>query len=225
LPGRKPPAFRCSGSLEREAREAGYSLVAGVDEAGRGCLFGPVFAAAVILDPAKPIRGLNDSKLLSAEQREELAAAIRERAVACSVAAADAYEIDRFNILQASRLAMQRAVERLCPQPNFLLVDAVHLDVGLPQRAILHGDAKSRAIAAASILAKTGRDACIDKWDEVFPQYGLKHHKGYATPQHRRALREFGPTSLHRFSYQPVRACGGPLQAELFRATEPGAWI
>lgn len=216
---------RCTDAFEREARDAGFGLVAGVDEAGRGCLFGPVFAAAVILDPERPIGGLNDSKLLSAETRTELAAAIRERAMAWAVCGADSFEIDRLNILQASRLAMKRAVEQLTPRPNFLLVDAVHIDVPIPQRAIIRGDAQSWCIAAASILAKTGRDECIDRLDEIFPQYGLKRHKGYATPEHRKALAEFGPTTLHRFSYEPVRAAGGVRQARLFSEAESGEWI
>jgi ribonuclease HII len=225
LKGPRPPVFRCTGAFEREARESGYAIVAGVDEVGRGCLFGPVFAAVVILDPERPIRGLNDSKLLTAEEREGLAASIRERAVAWAIAAADPFEIDRLNIYQASRLAMKRAVERIKPQPNFLLVDAVQIDVPIPQRALIHGDARCRCIAAASILAKTGRDACMSKWDEVFPQYGLKSHKGYATPAHRRALLEYGPTALHRFSFAPVSGIGGPQQQELFDETEAEVWI
>ena len=192
---------------------------------GRGCLFGPVFAAAVILSPERPIRGLNDSKVLSATQRQELAVVIRERAVAWAVAAADPFEIDRINIYQASRLAMKRAVEQIQPQPNFLLVDAVHIDVPIPQRSLIHGDARSRCIAAASILAKTERDVCMAKWDEDFPQYGLKNHKGYATLEHRRALLEYGPTSLHRFSFEPVSNLSGPEQSELFSETESGVWV
>ncbi len=190
---------------ERKAHRAGYRAIAGVDEAGRGALFGPVFAAAVVLSPDRPVRGLRDSKQLTAERREVLAARIRERAVAWSVAAADVFEIDHVNIFQASRLAMRRAVEGLTPACDYLLIDAIDVDLDLPQRSIIHGDAICFSIAAASILAKVDRDACLTAWDRVFPQYGLAHNKGYCTPDHLAALAEHGPTSLHRFSFQPVR--------------------
>lgn len=190
---------------ERKARESGYRFIAGVDEVGRGALFGPVFAAAVILDPDRPIRGLRDSKILDAERREVLAARIRERAVSCAVAAADVYEIDHLNILQASRLAMRRAIEKLKPAADYLLVDAVKVDISLEQNSLVHGDARSFSIAAASILAKVERDACLARWHEVFPQYALDHNKGYGTPDHMKALETFGPTSLHRFTFEPVR--------------------
>jgi len=190
---------------ERALRRAGYRAIAGLDEAGRGALFGPVFAAAVILDPDKPIRGLDDSKQLAPERREVLAQRIRERAQAWAVTAADAFEIDHWNILQASRLAMRRAVEQLPPPCDFLLVDAVRLDLTLPQKALIHGDALSFSIAAASILAKVARDAALDAWDAVFPQYGFKDNKGYGTPEHLAALERLGPTALHRFSFEPVR--------------------
>jgi ribonuclease HII len=190
---------------ERALRRAGYSAIAGVDEAGRGSLFGPVFAAAVVLDPARPIRGLDDSKQLSPERRQVLAERIRERAAAWAVAAADAFEIDRHNILQAGRLAMKRAVERLPAPCDFLLVDALRIELDLPQRSLIRGDALSFSIAAASILAKTARDAALTAWDAVFPEYGLKSNKGYGTPDHLAALDCFGPTSLHRFSFEPVR--------------------
>lgn len=197
---------------ERSLRAAGYRAIAGVDEAGRGALFGPVFAAAVVLDPARPIRGLDDSKQLEPERREVLARRIRERAAAWAVAGADAYEIDRINILQASRLAMRRAVERLHPCCDYLLVDFVSVDVPLPQRGLVHGDAVSFSIAAASILAKVARDAALRCWAEVFPEYGFGSNKGYMTPEHVTALDRLGPTSLHRFSFQPVRACCRPGQ-------------
>jgi len=195
----------CDSRFERQARKCGYCRIAGVDEVGRGALFGPVFAAAVILDIDHPIRGLRDSKQLDAETREVLAARIRERAVAFAVGAADVFEIDHLNILQASRLAMRRAVEKLTPPADYLLVDAVTVDCGLEQRAIVHGDALSRSIAAASILAKVERDACMSRWHEVFPQYGFDTNKGYGTPDHIRALETAGPTGLHRFSFEPVR--------------------
>ncbi len=184
-----------------------------------------MFAAAVILDPARPIRGLNDSKQLDRERRETLSERIRERAIAWAVAAADVFEIDRINILQASRLAMRRAVESLIVQPDYLLIDAVTVESAIPQRSIVHGDARSHSIAAASILAKVDRDACMRRWHDVFPQYCLDNNKGYSTPDHIQALERFGPTSLHRFSFEPVRFhcsfeswLGYPIaqQAEMF---------
>jgi ribonuclease HII len=197
--------YRCRATFERQLRAEGFALVAGADEAGRGSLFGPVFAAAAILCPDRPIPGLRDSKLLEPARREELAALIRERSLACAVASIDAFVIDRINIYQASRLAMQRAIEQLAPAPDSLLVDAMRLDTPLPQMPLIHGDARSQAIAAASILAKTARDAAMRAWDEVFPQYGLGRHKGYGTPQHLDALAVHGPTPHHRLSFEPVR--------------------
>ena len=190
---------------ERALWRAGFRAIAGLDEAGRGALFGPVFAAAVILDPQKPVRGLDDSKLLAPERREVLAGRIQERAQSWAVAAADAFEIDHWNILQAARLAMRRAEERLPVPCDCLLVDAVRVDLDLPQKALIHGDALCLSIAAASILAKVARDAALRAWDAVFPEYGLKDNKGYGTPDHLAALERVGPTSLHRFSFEPVR--------------------
>jgi len=210
---------------ERAFRRAGYRAIAGLDEAGRGALFGPVFAAAVILDPEKPIRGLDDSKLLAPERRAILAQRIQERAQAWAVAAADAFEIDHWNILQASRLAMRRSVERLSEPCDCLLVDAVRVDVDLPQKALIHGDALCFSIAAASILAKVARDTALEAWDAVFPEYGFKTNKGYGTPDHLAALERLGPTTLHRFSFEPVRNLSRyqpwtgypiPQQGELF---------
>ena len=200
------PQFRCQGTLERELRARGFQAVAGVDEVGRGALFGPVVAAAVILSPDRPVRGLNDSKQLEPERREVLSARIRERAVAWSVAAVDAAMIDWVNIYQASRMAMEMAVVRLHPAPDFILTDAMPLSLPTPQRPLIKGDAQCHAIAAASIVAKVWRDDCMRVWDEVFPQYGLASHKGYFTPEHAKALAEFGPTPLHRLSFEPVRA-------------------
>jgi ribonuclease HII len=201
--------FRCQATLERELYARGFHAVAGVDEVGRGCLFGPVVAGAVILSPDRPVRGLNDSKLLEPERREVLAERIRERAVAWAIAAVDAATIDAINIYQASRLAMRKAVEQLRPAPDFLLVDAVPIDLPLPQRSLIKGDARCHAI-----VAKVYRDACMRIWDEVFPAYGLAAHKGYSTPEHCLALREFGPTPLHRLSFEPVRACSRfPLES------------
>jgi ribonuclease HII len=198
--------FRCEATLERELRARGFHAVAGIDEVGRGCLFGPVFAAAVILSEDNPVRGLNDSKLLEAERREVLAERIRERAVAWSVAAVDAATIDHINIYQASRKAMRMAVSQLNPAPDFLLIDAVPLDYPLPQRPLIKGDMRCHAIAAASIIAKVARDACMRVWDEVFPAYCLASNKGYGTPEHYQALEQLGPTPLHRLSFEPVRA-------------------
>ena len=215
--------MRCQAKYEREAQAQGFERIAGVDEVGRGALFGPVFAAAVILSPDRPIRGLRDSKQLLPERREVLAVRIRERAVAWAVAAADAFEIDHINIYQASRLAMLRAIQRLKTTPDYLLIDAITVDLPISQRALIHGDALSQCIAAASILAKVERDACLCEWDRVFPVYGLKSHKGYSTPEHWKALEAYGPTALHRFSFWPVRAncphalwTGYPRQGELF---------
>ena len=197
---------RCDNAIERELRARGFGAIAGVDEVGRGALFGSVFAAAVILSRDRPIRGLNDSKQLEPGRRVVLAQRIRERAVAWSVAAVDAATIDRINIYQASRLAMKLAVERLSPAADFLLIDAVPLELDIPQHPLIHGDARCQAIAAASIVAKVARDACMRVWDQIYPQYGLANHKGYNTPEHLRALAEHGLTPLHRLSFEPVRA-------------------
>jgi ribonuclease HII len=196
--------LRCTLKFEKMAWQSGARLIAGVDEVGRGSLFGPVVAAAVILDPSYRIRGLRDSKLLLAERREVLAGRIREHAVAWAIAAVDAARIDQINIYQASRVAMRAAVMRLEPGPDHLLIDALRLDCELPQRAIIHGDALSASIAAASILAKVERDRMVREWDPVFPLYGLASNKGYSTPHHLAALRQHGPSPLHRQSFAPV---------------------
>jgi ribonuclease HII len=196
--------LRCTLRFEKRVWQLGRRLVAGVDEVGRGSLFGPVVAAAVILDPEYRIRGLRDSKLLPAERREVLAERIREHAIAWAVAAVDAARIDQINIYQASRLAMREAVLGLNPGADHLLVDALRLDCELPQQPIIHGDAISASIAAASIVAKVERDRMIVDWDPVFPAYGLASNKGYSTPRHLAALREHGPSPLHRQSFAPV---------------------
>ena len=181
-------------------------LVCGVDEAGRGPLAGPVYAAAVILDPARPIEGLADSKKLSERKREYLALEIRERALAFGIAWASVEEIDSINILQATLLAMRRAVEALSVQPNEALIDGNRCPMlAMPARAIIRGDATEPAISAASILAKTARDAEMRRIHETFPQYALDRHKGYDTALHRAALRLHGPTFFHRKSFAPVR--------------------
>jgi ribonuclease HII len=195
----------CSARYEREARQCGWQRIAGLDEAGRGSLFGPVVAAAVILNPRRRIVGLDDSKKLTPERRAVLAERIREHALAWAVAEIDASRIDAWNIYQASRQAMAVAVTQLDPPPDYLLLDAIELDLPLEQKALIHGDARSVSIAAASILAKVERDRRMEEFDQVYPQYGLAQNKGYGTPEHLEALRRLGPTPLHRFSYAPVR--------------------
>jgi ribonuclease HII len=205
--------LRCTLKFEKLVWASGAQLIAGVDEVGRGSLFGPVVAAAVILDPAYRIRGLRDSKLLPAERREELAVRIREHSIAWAIAAVDSARIDQINIYHASRLAMLRAVQQLEPHAGYLLVDAVHIDCELPQRKIIHGDALSASIAAASIIAKVERDRMISAWDPVFPVYGLASNKGYCTRRHLAALREHGPSPLHRQSFAPVWNAPIPQEA------------
>jgi len=212
--------LRCTLRFEKLARANGAKVVAGVDEVGRGSLFGPVVAAAVILDPAYRIRGLRDSKLLPAERREELAVRIREHSIAWAIAAVDSARIDQINIYQASRLAMLHAVQQLVCAPDYLLADAVKLDCELPQRAIIHGDALSASIAAASIIAKVERDRVIAAWDPVFPNYGLASNKGYSTPHHLAALREHGPSPLHRLSFAPVWDAPVPQEVLIFMREE-----
>ena len=195
----------CSSRFERAARKMGWMRIAGIDEAGRGALFGPVVAAAVILNPKRRIVGLDDSKKLTAERRAELAPRIREHALAWSIAEIDAQRIDAWNIYQASRQAMIAALQQLSIVPDYLLIDAMQLDVLIEQKSLIKGDARSVSIAAASILAKTHRDLRMLEWDALYPQYGLARHKGYGTPDHLEALRIHGPTPLHRYSFAPVR--------------------
>lgn len=181
-------------------------LVAGVDEAGRGPLAGPVFAAAVILDELQPIAGLADSKALSPAKRARLFDEIRAKALCCCIAEASAEEIDRLNILQATMLAMQRAVAGLRLKPASVLVDGNRIPVlPMPAEAIVKGDAKVPAISAASILAKVARDLFCERMHESHPQYGFLAHKGYPTPEHLAALREHGASPWHRRSFGPVR--------------------
>lgn len=182
-------------------------LVAGVDEVGRGPLCGPVVAAAVILDPARPITGLNDSKKLSEARRERLFDEIRDKALAWCIGRAEVEEIDRLNILQATFLAMQRAVEGLPVQPKLALIDGNRCPkLAVPCAPVVGGDAKVPAIAAASILAKVSRDREMAELELRYPGYGLAGHKGYPTPAHLEALRRLGPTPIHRRSFAPVRA-------------------
>jgi ribonuclease HII len=181
-------------------------FICGVDEAGRGPLAGAVFAAAVILDPNKTIAGLADSKKLSEKKRDFLAGEIKEKALAWAIASCSAEEIDEINILQASLLAMKRAVESLSLQPDQLLVDGLHCPkLLIPMRAIVQGDSKEACISAASILAKTARDAELYILDEQYPQYGFAKHKGYPTPLHMQMLALHGVLPIHRKTYAPVR--------------------
>jgi ribonuclease HII len=197
----------CSSRFERAARKLGWTRIAGLDEAGRGALFGPVVAAAVILNPRRRIVGLDDSKKLPADRRTQLAERIREHALAWAIAEVDAQRIDAWNIYQASRQAMTAALQHLRVIPDYLLIDAMQLDVFIEQKSLIKGDARSVSIAAASILAKTHRDARMEEWDAIYPQYGLARHKGYATRDHLQALRQHGPSPLHRHSFTPVRDC------------------
>ncbi len=190
-------------------------LICGVDEAGRGPLAGPVSAAAVILDPARPIAGLADSKKLSEKQRDRLAPIIREQALAWCVAYADPKEIDELNILQATLLAMKRAVDGLQIRPHQVLVDGLYCpDTGIPSEAIVKGDSKVEAISAASILAKTARDEIMLQMHALYPQYGFDSHKGYPTALHMAALRTHGVLNIHRRSFKPVRELITPNSKE-----------
>lgn len=182
------------------------SLLCGVDEAGRGPLAGAVFAAAVILHPGKPVPGLADSKKLSEKRRDRLAVLIREQALAWAVASVSAEEIDRINILQASLLAMQRAVEKLAIRPDEVQADGLHCPrLSIPTRAIVRGDSLVPEISAASILAKTARDEEMLEMHSLYPEYGFDRHKGYPTGYHLAALAQYGVTDIHRRSYAPVR--------------------
>jgi ribonuclease HII len=209
----------CSSRFELAARKLGWTRIAGIDEAGRGALFGPVVAAAVILNPKRRIVGLDDSKKLALERRTELAEKIHEHAIAWAVAEIDAQRIDAWNIYQASRQAMTVALQQLTVVPDYLLIDAMVLDVMIEQKSLIKGDARSVSIAAASILAKTHRDARMKEWDTVYPEYGLAQHKGYATAEHLAALQKWGPTPLHRQSFAPVREsrcwAAGAVQEDL----------
>ncbi|MCL1597026.1 ribonuclease HII [Parasutterella secunda] len=183
-----------------------FSRIAGVDEVGRGCLAGPVVAAAVILDPNRPIKGLRDSKKLSAKKRDELAEEIKEKALAWSVAAMGPEVIDKINILQATLEAMKSAVEKLPVEPDFVQVDGNKLPKWKwLSEAVVKGDDKVEWISAASIIAKTTRDGYMCKIAELYPQYGFEHHVGYGTAEHIKALKAYGPTPIHRKTFAPVR--------------------
>jgi ribonuclease HII len=204
---------RCGFALENAARKCGALLIAGLDAVGRGPLFGPGVAAAVILPAGCRFRGLTDSKLLTENQRNELDPQIRLKAVAWAIAAVDADTIDRINIRQASLLAMRLAVQQLAIAPNFLIPDFLLIDgrdtltdIAWPcrQQAVIHGDSTSLSIAAASVIAKVYRDRLLVQFDSQFPGYGLASHKGYSSREHLAALARLGPTPLHRKSFNPV---------------------
>jgi ribonuclease HII len=200
------PTWTIGFDFEEQARSEGFLLVAGVDEVGRGCLAGPVVAAACILDLSKAVPDkLNDSKKLTPKQRTEIGEELRSNALSFGIAAVEAEEIDRINILEATKKAMSLAIEALKPQADYLLVDALQLKlVRLPQKSIVKGDSISYSIAAASVIAKTYRDALMTRLDSQYPQYGFAHHKGYAAATHRAAIRQHGPCPLHRRSFRGV---------------------
>jgi ribonuclease HII len=193
-------------AFEDEARARGHQLIAGVDEVGRGALAGPVVAAAVILNPALPLpTGLDDSKKLTARARERISEELRQSALAYSIGLVEPEEIDRINILEATRRAMLSALKQLDPCADFVLIDALHLkDCQLPQRAIIRGDSVSASIAAASVIAKTHRDALMRQVHDVYPHYNFAQHVGYGTRAHYAALREHGACPIHRKSFRGV---------------------
>ena len=192
--------------FENRAVAEGYRFIAGVDEVGRGCLAGAVVAAACILDLSKPLpAGLNDSKKLTAKKREQIAEELRANALAYAIGQVEAEEIDRINILEATKKAMRLAIENLQPKADFLLIDALNLkDVPLPQKAIIKGDATSASIAAASIIAKVYRDNLMREFDKIYPEYGFAKHVGYGTKAHFEALRKYRACPLHRTSFRGV---------------------
>ena len=210
---RTPKDLECSARLESCRIRRGLKLVAGTDEAGRGSLLGPLYVAAVILDAASPIHGLNDSKKLSPQARNHYSAEIRDKALAYQVIAVPAKEVDDLNVYEATRQAMIHAVLALDPLPEFVLADAMPLQNGrrpglsIPYWPLIHGDARSVSIAAASILAKVARDEHLDRLDGQYPQYGLAKNKGYGTREHLEALVRYGPCPEHRQTYQPVKDC------------------
>lgn len=213
----------CSDAPEQALRYHGFRSIAGVDEVGRGALFGPVVAAAVILPKnlnGLARAGLTDSKQLTREQRERLDKRIRRMAIALCVTEVDAETIDRVNIYQATRMAMLAAVQGLEVAPDHLLIDAMRLDHPCAQTKLIYGDSLSLSIAAASVVAKVHRDALMRNLDLMHPQYGLASHKGYGTPEHRRALAAHGPCALHRRTFAPVRAVDPDAVVEAQAAEE-----
>lgn len=191
--------------FEETAKEKGFSFIAGVDEVGRGPLAGPVVAAAVILSGKEPLLGLNDSKKLSLRKREELYDVICEKALAIGVGQVEAPEIDQINIYQASKKAMELAINNLSKEPDYLLIDAMHVNIPLPQEKIIKGDARSVSIAAASIIAKVTRDRMMIEYDQQYPGYGFSNNAGYGTKEHLNGLQTLGITPIHRRTFEPVR--------------------
>jgi ribonuclease HII len=215
---RDPKDLECTSRLELQVYSRGYTSVAGCDEAGRGALIGPLYAAAVILDPEKPISGLDDSKKLTPEVRTALNREIRAKAVSFHIVAISAEQVDVLNVYEASRRAMIRALRALAPSPQFIFTDAMPLPPGIrgceflaPHRALIHGDGRSVSIAAASILAKVARDTHMRRLDRLYPQYNLAQNKGYATPEHLLSLQRHGPCREHRKTFQPVKDFHLPL--------------
>jgi ribonuclease HII len=201
-----PLEWKIGFDFEEQARSEGFIFIAGVDEVGRGCIAGPVVAAACILDQASAVpKDLNDSKKLSEKQRDEIAEELRLNAVCFAVGEVDSDEIDRINILEATKLAMMKAILNLKPAADFLLIDALRLkQTSIPQKAIIKGDSIAYSIAAASVIAKTHRDALMKAYDTEYPQYGFAGHKGYGCKTHYDALREHGPCPLHRKTFRGV---------------------
>jgi ribonuclease HII len=214
-------SLKCTAKYERKAREQNASLIAGVDEVGRGALFGPVVAAAVILPEDFRLRGLRDSKQLDLDQRERMDRVIRSKALAWAVAEIDVETIDRINIYQATRIAMLAAVMQLAVKPDHLLVDAMRVDYDCPQTMLYYGDSLSISIAAASVIAKVHRDRLIIAMSPDYPHYNLASNKGYSTPDHKRALKEHGPCAFHRRSFAPVYLSEPDAQMELEMASDP----
>ncbi|HTV54409.1 MAG TPA: ribonuclease HII [Terriglobia bacterium] len=215
---RDPKSLECTARLEFQVCSRGYACIAGCDEAGRGALIGPLYAAAAILDLKKPISGLDDSKKLAPDVRIELDQEIRAKAISFHVVAISAEQVDILNVYEASRRAMIRALRALVPSPEFIFTDAMPLPPGLkgckflaPHRALIHGDARSVSIAAASILAKVARDRHMRRLDHLYPQYNLAQNKGYATPEHLLSLQRYGPCREHRKTFQPVKEFHLPL--------------
>ena len=208
--------------FEQEARRCGYRRIAGIDEAGRGPLAGPVVAAAVILPVRCQVVGVDDSKQLSEAERDRLYGVILKKAVGVGIGSADADEIDSLNILEATRLAMRRAVQDLVPPPDYLLIDAVTLPtVNVQSRPIIRGDQLSLSIAAASIIAKVTRDHLMAAYHEEFPQYNFLSHKGYGTAEHMRRLALYGPCAIHRRTFAPVRGASLSVKTEGLSVTGP----
>jgi ribonuclease HII len=200
-------AFRLHllAGLEDELRQSGFRRIAGVDEVGRGCLAGPVVAAAVIVDPRRLVPGVDDSKQLDAPTREAVATEIRRTALGCAVAVVSATEIDQTNILRASRSAMVEALLSLRPPPDCAVIDAVPIPwLPFPCLPVVRGDAISYAVASASVVAKVARDRIMSEYHRVYPQYGFAEHKGYAVPEHRRAIATYGPSPIHRLTFRTV---------------------